>query len=93
MSEIDTDCLKKNKHLEAKVCCEDKYQVLHLEDDYSSAFAQPDHLTAYSNAIPLVLLKLLLPEVREEARLSYLTPPPPLNSDKDIFILVQSFLL
>jgi hypothetical protein len=91
MADMDKDCPEEGKHLKAEVCCEDKYQPLLIEDDHKPGIIQTNDLNLVI-AFVQVFLNLNFPEKTEHDFLTYLKSSP-LQSDKDIIILVQSFLL
>ena len=91
MPDMEKDCPENGDHLETEACCEDKYQALQIEDDYKSGFVQTNNLDLVI-AFVQVFLNLNFPEKTEQDFLTYLKSSP-LQADKDIIILVQSFLL
>lgn len=77
---------------ESKKCCTEQSTLVKLDTEYASQQVAPEINPVFVAAFISHFVLFSIPQPSLEANLNYLTQSPPLP-DREIIILVQSFLL
>ncbi len=77
---------------ESKKCCTEESTLVKLDTEYSNQQVAPEINPVFVAAFISHFVLFSIPQPSLEANLNYLTQSPPLP-DREIIILVQSFLL
>ncbi len=91
---IKSCCCGTPQQDESKKCCTEESTLVKLDSEYTKLQVAPEINPVFVAAFisHFVLFSIPQPSLALEANLNYLTQSPPLP-DRQIFILVQSFLL